>query len=76
MALDLAGFAVSAGSACTSGTMKFSEVIRRMGYDTAVAECAVRVSLGETTTQADVDAFLAAWRTVAQPLLKTREIAA
>jgi cysteine desulfurase len=76
MALDLAGVAVSAGSACTSGTMKFSDVIRRMGYDATVAECAVRISLGWTTTHGEVDAFLKAWRTVAQPLLKLREIAA
>ena len=51
IALDLEGIAVSAGSACTSGTMKFSEVIRRMGHDVMVAECAVRVSLGWTTTR-------------------------
>jgi len=76
MALDLAGVAVSAGSACTSGTMKFSDVVRRMGYDETVAECAVRISLGGTTTRGEVDAFLKAWRTVAQPLLKRREIAA
>ena len=76
IALDLEGVAVSAGSACSSGTMKFSEVIRRMGYDTRIAECAVRVSMGWTTTEAEIDRFLHAWRKVTQPLLKRREIAA
>jgi cysteine desulfurase len=76
MALDLEGIAVSAGSACSSGTMRHSEVIRRMGYDLEIAEGAVRLSLGWTTTAADIEAFLQAWRKVSQPLLKRREIAA
>ena len=76
IALDLEGVAVSAGSACSSGTMKFSEVIRRMGYDSRIAEGAVRVSMGWATTEADIDRFLQAWRKVSQPLLKGREIAA
>jgi cysteine desulfurase len=76
MALDLEGIAVSSGSACSSGTMKFSEVVRNMGYPLEAAEAAVRVSMGWTTTEADIDAFLNAWRKLAQPLLKTRDIAA
>jgi cysteine desulfurase len=76
IALDLEGVAVSAGSACSSGTMKFSEVVRRMGYDIGVAEGTVRVSMGWTTTKAEIDRFLHAWRKVSQPLLKGREIAA
>jgi cysteine desulfurase len=76
MALDLDGIAVSSGSACSSGTMKFSEVVRSMGYPLEVAESAVRVSMGWTTTEADIDCFLNAWRKLAQPLLKTRDIAA
>jgi cysteine desulfurase len=76
MALDLDGIAVSSGSACSSGTMKFSEVIRAMGYELEVAECAVRVSMGWTTTEAQIDRFLNAWRKLSQPLRKRREIAA
>jgi cysteine desulfurase len=76
IALDLAGFAVSSGSACSSGKVAFSTVIKAMGHDRPLAEGAVRVSLGRTTTEADIDAFLAAWRKVSQPLLKRREIAA
>ncbi len=76
IALDLAGIAVSSGSACSSGTMKFSEVVRAMGYPLEVAEGAVRLSMGWGTSETDIDRFLDAWRTLAQPLLKTREIAA
>jgi cysteine desulfurase len=76
MALDLDGIAVSSGSACSSGTMKFSEVVRAMGYELEIAEGAVRVSMGGTTTEAEIESFLNAWRKLSQPLLKRREIAA
>ena len=76
MALDLDGIAVSSGSACSSGTMKFSEVVKVMGYELEIAEGAVRVSMGWTTTEAEIDRFLKAWRKLSQPLLKRREIAA
>ncbi|MDD8023151.1 MAG: aminotransferase class V-fold PLP-dependent enzyme [Paracoccaceae bacterium] len=46
MRLDLAGFAVSAGSACSSGKVRASRVLRAMGYDEAQAGSAIRVSLG------------------------------
>jgi cysteine desulfurase len=76
MALDLDGIAVSSGSACSSGTMKFSEVVKAMGYELEIAEGAVRVSTGRTTSEAEIDRFLNAWRKLSQPLLKKREIAA
>jgi cysteine desulfurase len=76
MALDLDGIAVSSGSACSSGTMKFSEVVKAMGYELEIAEGAVRVSMGWTTSEAEIDCFLNAWRKLSQPLLKKREIAA
>jgi cysteine desulfurase len=76
MALDLDGIAVSSGSACSSGTMKFSDVVRAMGYELEIAEGAVRVSMGWTTTEAEIESFLNAWRKLSQPLLKRREIAA
>jgi cysteine desulfurase len=76
MALDLDGIAVSSGSACSSGTMRFSEVVKAMGYGLEIAEGAVRVSMGSTTSEAEIDRFLNAWRKLTQPLLKKREIAA
>ncbi|MEM6943159.1 MAG: cysteine desulfurase family protein [Pseudomonadota bacterium] len=61
MSLDLAGFAVSAGSACSSGKVRESRVLRAMGYDALTASSAIRVSLGPTTTEAEIRAFLDAW---------------
>ena len=65
MALDLAGVAVSAGSACSSGKVQPSHVLRAMGVDAATAGCAIRVSLGWRSTAEDVEGFLAAWRALA-----------
>ncbi len=61
MALDLAGVAVSAGSACSSGKVRPSHVISAMGFDAATSGTAIRVSFGWASTPADVDAFVAAW---------------
>jgi len=61
MALDLAGFAVSAGSACSSGKVRASRVLRAMGYDEALAGQAIRVSLGPTVTEEDVLRFANTW---------------
>ncbi len=61
MAMDLAGFAISAGSACSSGKVKASKVLRAMGYDEVTASSAVRVSLGPETTEDHVLRFADAW---------------
>ena len=61
IALDLAGFAVSAGSACSSGKVRKSHVLAAMGASDDEASSALRVSLGWTTTQAEADAFADAW---------------
>ncbi|MEM9796432.1 MAG: aminotransferase class V-fold PLP-dependent enzyme [Pseudomonadota bacterium] len=57
MALDLAGFAVSAGSACSSGKVRESAVLGAMGYGAGEADCAIRVSLGPDVTKEDVGRF-------------------
>jgi cysteine desulfurase len=59
--LDLAGIAVSSGSACSSGKVGTSHVLRAMGVAPDLARGAIRISLGPTTTDADIAAFLAAW---------------
>ena len=64
--LDLAGFAVSAGSACASGGMKPSHVLAAMGWSEAASREVIRVSLGRTTTADEVEAFVAAWRAMAR----------
>jgi cysteine desulfurase len=61
MAMDLAGYAVSAGSACSSGKVKASRVLTAMGFDEEAAASALRVSLGIQTRGDDVLAFAKAW---------------
>ena len=61
MALDLAGVAVSAGAACSSGKVTASHVLRAMGVSDAEAATAIRVSFGWMSGATDVEAFLAAW---------------
>lgn len=61
MQMDLAGYAISAGSACSSGKVRASRVLRAMGYDEATAAGAIRVSLGPETKQQDVLGFAEAW---------------
>ena len=61
MALDLAGVAVSAGSACSSGKVATSGVLRAMQVDDATARCAIRVSFGRGNSMMDVDRLVQAW---------------
>jgi cysteine desulfurase len=63
---DLAGMAVSAGSACSSGKMKESAVLAAMGVAPEIANSFLRVSFGPHSSEAEVDAFLAEWRRIAQ----------
>ena len=65
--LDLAGIAVSAGSACSSGKIGGSHVLTAMGIDPALARSAIRVSLGYTSTEHDVAHFVAAWTAIHRP---------
>ncbi len=62
IAFDLEGIAVSAGSACTSGRIEPSHVLKAMGVDEKTAATAIRVSGGWNTTEADVRAFAGAWK--------------
>lgn len=61
MAMDLAGFAVSAGSACSSGKVRASRVLKAMGYEETLASQAIRVSLGPDVTEEDVLRFAECW---------------
>jgi cysteine desulfurase len=61
MQMDLAGFAISAGSACSSGKVRASRVLRAMGCDDLAAASAIRVSLGPVSTRDEVMRFAAAW---------------
>jgi cysteine desulfurase len=59
--LDLAGICVSTGSACSSGKVSLSHVLKAMGVPDAQTASAIRISLGPATTEADIDAFLSAY---------------
>lgn len=67
---DLEGIAVSSGSACSSGKVQPSHVLEAMGFAPEPARGAVRLSLGWSTTEADIDCALEAWRKLASALLK------
>lgn len=70
---DLAGIAVSSGSACSSGKVQPSHVLEAMGAGPEMAKGAVRLSLGWSTSDADIDRCLEAWRKLAGTLLKGDE---
>ncbi len=61
MVMDLAGFAISAGSACSSGKVRASKTLQAMGYDDTLAGQAIRISLGPTNTEDEVLRFAEAW---------------
>lgn len=65
---DLAGFAVSAGAACSSGSMRPSHVLAQMGIDAVTAGEVIRVSFGRETGKDDIAAFAQAWRGIAGDL--------
>lgn len=64
MNLDLAGFAVSSGSACSSGKVAKSHVLEAMAVAPELLHSAIRISLGWNTTQEDINNFLAAWQRI------------
>jgi cysteine desulfurase len=70
IALDLDGIAVSSGAACSSGKVAPSHVLAAMGVAPAVAQGAIRVSLGPITTDSEVDRFLDAWIRLSKALVK------
>ena len=62
---DMAGIAVSAGSACSSGTIKTSHVLEAMGCDSKAASEVIRVSFGPETSEAEILCFIEAWQSIA-----------
>jgi len=69
---DLDGISVSSGSACSSGKVQPSHVLEAMGFDRELAQGAVRLSLGWSTSETAIDLALQAWRKLADGLLKGR----
>lgn len=64
IALDLDGVAISSGSACSSGKVSVSHVLKAMGVDEGTARCALRVSLGWATEKPEIERFLEIWEKV------------
>ncbi len=64
MAFDLEDIALSNGSACSSGTVKPSHVLKAMGMDEKIAASALRISTGWATKEDDIDAFANAWQKI------------
>ena len=69
---DLAGIAVSSGSACSSGKVTPSHVLAAMRVEKPLLGGAIRVSIGPTTTECDIDLFLEAWRKLVSSLSKDK----
>jgi cysteine desulfurase len=76
IAFDLNGIAVSSGAACSSGKVQASHVLAAMGVEPELSRGAVRVSLGWTTSDADIENLLNAWNTVVSSLLNKHANAA
>jgi cysteine desulfurase len=76
IAFDLSGIALSSGSACSSGRVQASHVLTAMGAEAELTRGALRLSLGWSTTQDDVNTLLNAWNTVISSLLKKHANAA
>ncbi len=64
IALDLAGISVSSGSACASGRVNQSHVLSAMGVDPDLAECALRISIGQDTTKQQTGHFISTWKQI------------
>ena len=62
IALDLEGFSVSSGTACSSGKVSESGILQGMHYDDSLASCSLRVSLGPNTKKSDIEAFIFSWK--------------
>ena len=74
--LDLAGVAVSSGSACSSGKVEASHVLSAMGIAPELAQGAIRISLGFATSNTDIQAFLRAFGELINRLKQSRKVAA
>jgi cysteine desulfurase len=72
IAFDLNGIALSSGAACSSGKVAASHVLAAMGVEPGLARGAIRISLGPSTTDSEVESLLIAWKTLVPSLLKNQ----
>ena len=64
LGMDLAGYAISSGSACSAGRVDPPFVLTEMGVADELASCAIRISLGWTTKEEEISGFVDAWSTL------------
>ena len=62
IALDLEGFSVSSGTACSSGKLSELSLLKEMAYSEDLADCSLRISLGPNTKKSDIEAFIFSWK--------------
>ena len=62
IALDLEGFSASSGTACSSGKVNESNILKEMQFDEDLANCSLRISLGPRTKKSDIEAFIFSWK--------------
>jgi cysteine desulfurase len=73
IALDLEGFSVSSGTACSSGKLSEISLLKEMEYSEDLANCSIRVSLGPNTKKSDIEAFIFSWKQLYSRHKKNRE---
>ena len=71
IALDLEGFSVSSGTACSSGKLSEISLLKEMKYGEDLASCSIRVSLGPNTKKSDIEAFIFSWKQLYSRHIKT-----
>ena len=73
IAMDLEGFSISSGTACSSGKLSEVSLLKEMGYSEDLANCSIRVSLGPNTKKSDIEAFIFSWKQLYSRHKKNRE---
>ena len=73
IAMDLEGFSISSGTACSSGKLSEVSLLKEMEYSEDLANCSIRVSLGPNTKKSDIEAFIFSWKQLYSRHKKNRE---
>ena len=73
IAMDLEGFSISSGTACSSGKLSEVSLLKEMEYSEDLASCSIRVSLGPNTKKSDIEAFIFSWKQLYSRHKKNRE---
>ena len=73
IAMDLEGFSISSGTACSSGKLSEVSLLKEMEYGEDLANCSIRVSMGPNTKKSDIEAFIFSWKQLYSRHKKNRE---